>query len=73
MGKVTHYLETKIGTPVRIGYINIAFPKKLVLEDIYFEDQSRDTLLAGEKLSVDISMWRLLKNTVAIQEIDLTG
>jgi len=73
VGKVTHYLETKIGTPVRIGYINIAFPKKLVLEDIYFEDQSRDTLLAGEKLSVDISMWRLLKNTVAIQEIDLTG
>lgn len=73
VGKVTNYLEVKIGTPVKIGYINIAFPKKLVLEDIYFEDQSRDTLLAGERLMVDINMLKLLKNTVQIQEIDLKG
>ncbi|WP_140938561.1 translocation/assembly module TamB domain-containing protein [Sphingobacterium lumbrici] len=73
VGKVTNYLETKIGTPVTIGYINITFPKKLVLENIYFEDQSQDTLLAGEKLSVDINMFKLFKNTVEIQELDLAG
>lgn len=73
VGKVTDYLETKIGTPVDIGYIYIAFPKKLVLENIYFEDQSQDTLLAGERLLVDINMWKLLDNTIKIQEIDLEG
>jgi hypothetical protein len=44
-----------------------------VLENIYFEDQSRDTLLAGERLLVDINMLKLLKNTVKIQELDLEG
>src|SRR5690606_11160422 len=73
VGKVTNYLETKIGTPVDIGYIHITFPKKLVLENVYFEDQSQDTLLSGEKLLVDINLWKLLKNTVEIQELNLTG
>ncbi|MBL1408151.1 translocation/assembly module TamB domain-containing protein [Sphingobacterium faecale] len=72
-GKVAHYLEAKIGTPVDIGYVNITFPKKLVLENIYFEDQSQDTLLSGEKLMVDINMLKILKNTIEIQEIDLEG
>lgn len=73
VGKVTNYVEGKIGTPVNIGYINITFPKKLVLEDVYFEDQSQDTLLAGEKLLVDINMWKLLSNTVEIKELELKG
>ncbi len=73
VGKVTNYLENKIGTPVDIGYINITFPKKLVLENVYFEDQSQDTLIAGEKLLVDINMFKLLKNTVEIQQLELKG
>lgn len=73
VGKVTHYLETKIGTPVSIGHINITFPKKLVLEDVFFADQSKDTLLAGEELLVDINMFKLLKNTVEIKEFELKG
>lgn len=71
--KVTDFLETKIGTPVDIGYVSLDFPKKLVLENIYFEDQSGDTLVAGEKLKVDISMLKLLRNTVEISELNLEG
>lgn len=73
VGKVTNYLEEKIGTPVDIGYVNITFPKKLVLERVYFEDQHKDTLIAGEKLMVDIDMFKLFSNTVKVQEIDLEG
>ncbi len=72
-GKVTHYVEGKIGTPVRIGYINIDFPKKLVLENIYLEDQSKDTLVAGKSIAVDINMLKLLKNTVEIQSLEVEG
>lgn len=71
--QVTTYLENKINTPVRIGYVSLDLPKMLVLEGIYFEDQSGDTLVAGEKLRVDISMLKLLRNTVEIQRIDLQG
>ena len=73
VGKVTNYLENKIGTPVDIGHIDITFPKKLVLKNVYFEDQSKDTLVAGQELSVDINMFKLLKNTVQIQELELKG
>ena len=73
VGKVISYLEGKIKTPVRIDYVSIDFPKMLVLEGIYFEDQSRDTLLAGEKLRVDVSMLKLLSNTVEVSRIDLQG
>ena len=71
--KVTSYLESKIKTPVRIAQVSLDLPKMLVLEGVYFEDQSKDTLLAGEKLRVDISMLKLLKNTVEISQIDLQG
>ena len=71
--QVTSYVEGKINTPVRIARVSLDLPKMLVLEGVYFEDQSRDTLLAGEKLRVDISMLKLLNNTVEISQIDLQG
>ncbi|HEX8607676.1 MAG TPA: translocation/assembly module TamB, partial [Pedobacter sp.] len=44
-----------------------------VLEDVYFEDQKKDTLIAGDKLKVDITLMKLLKNKVEINEINLEG
>jgi len=71
--KAVTFLEKKIHTKVEIGHISLALPKMLVLEDIYFEDQKKDTLLAGDKLKVDISMLKLLKSQVEINEINLQG
>ncbi|WP_345953179.1 translocation/assembly module TamB domain-containing protein [Mucilaginibacter sp. PAMB04168] len=71
--KAVSFLEGKIHTKVEIGHITIGFPKMLVLEDVYFEDQKRDTLIAGDKLKVDISMMKLLKSQVEINEINLQG
>lgn len=71
--KVVTYLEGKIGTKVEVNKISFDLPKLLVLEDIYFEDQKRDTLLAGDTLRVDISLLKLLNHKVQINEIDLRG
>lgn len=71
--KAVNFLEGKIHTKVEIGHITIGFPKMLVLEDVYFEDQKRDTLIAGDKLKVDISMMKLLKSQVEVNEINLQG
>lgn len=71
--KATVYLEEKIGTKVVIGRIEIGLPKKVILEDFYLEDQSRDTLVAGEKVKVDISLMKLMSNTVEISSVSLEG
>lgn len=71
--QITSYLEKKIETPVHIGFVSLDLPKLLVLEDVYFEDQSADTLLSGEQLKVDINLFRLLNNVVEINRVDLVG
>lgn len=71
--KAVTFLQNKIHTKVEIGHISLDLPKMLVLEDVFFEDQKRDTLLAGDKLKVDISLLKLLDNQVEINEINLQG
>jgi hypothetical protein len=51
----------------------LGLPKLIVLEDVYFEDQKRDTLIAGKNLKVDISLLALFNHKVEINEIDLQG
>jgi len=71
--KAITYLEGKIGTDVNIDKIEIGLPKKVILEGVYFESQRGDTLLAGEKLAVDISLMKLLSSEVEINSISLEG
>jgi hypothetical protein len=71
--KAVTFIQGKIHTKVKIGHISLGLPKLLVLEDVYFEDQKKDTLIAGEKLKVDISLFKLLSHKVEINEINLEG
>ena len=65
------YLKKKTKTEVRLESIKIALPKDVVLNKFYIEDRKGDTLLYAEKLQVDISLFKLLKNTVEINNIEL--
>lgn len=71
--KAVAYLEKKIGTRVEVAHLSIGFPKKVVLEGIYFEDRKKDTLLSGERIAVDISMLKLLQSAVVVQSVELEG
>jgi lipopolysaccharide export system protein LptA len=71
--KAVTFLENKIKTKVEIGKITIGLPKKIILEDVYFEDQQQDTLLYGKKIKVDISLFKLLDNQLEINLIKLEG
>ncbi|MDB5032014.1 translocation/assembly module TamB domain-containing protein [Mucilaginibacter sp.] len=71
--KAVTFLQNKIHTKVKIGHISLGLPKLLVLDSVYFEDQKKDTLIAGDKLKVDISMLQLLHHKVEINEINLQG
>ena len=71
--KVVVYLEKKLKTKVEIGKLTLSFPKRVVLENVYFEDQKKDTLLFAEKLQVDIALLKLIKSTVEIKYLELNG
>lgn len=69
--KVIAYLEDKLKTKVEIEELRISFPKTIVLKNIYLEDQDKDTLLYGNTVLVDISMFQLLNKTVDVSRIQL--
>ena len=71
--KAVNFLQNKIHTKVRIDHISIGLPKSIVLQGVYFEDQKRDTLIAGDKLEVDVSMLKLLHHKLEINEVNLDG
>ncbi|MCZ4242483.1 translocation/assembly module TamB domain-containing protein [Pedobacter punctiformis] len=70
-GKAINYLKGKTKTEVSLESIKIALPKDVVLNKFYIEDRKGDTLLFAEKLAVDISLFKLLKNTVEVNNIEL--
>src|SRR5579871_1021264 len=70
-GKAVTYLQNKLHTKVEIGKIYIGFPKNIIIENVFLEDQKHDTLFSAGKLSVDISMLKLLHSEVEISDVSL--
>src|SRR4051812_26515299 len=69
--KIVAFLENKLKTRVEIRGLDIEFPKMLVLQGVYIEDRTKDTLIAGNQLKVDIDMFKLLSKEIQINEINL--
>ncbi|MBP6180585.1 translocation/assembly module TamB domain-containing protein [Flavobacterium sp.] len=69
--KAVTYLEGKIKTKVSIDSLKIRFPEKIILKGVYFQDQKKDTLLAGKRLAVDISLLQLINNKIEINSLEL--
>ena len=69
--KAINYLKNKTHTEVSLESIKIALPKDVVLNKFFIADLKGDTLLYAGKLSVDISLFKLLQNTVEINNVDL--
>jgi translocation and assembly module TamB len=69
--QVNSYLAGKIKAPFRIGRVRYKLPDWIILEDVYFNTPTGDTLLAGRRMRVDLDMWGLLNNRVAINQVEL--
>ncbi|MBF4494385.1 translocation/assembly module TamB [Flavobacterium sp. MR2016-29] len=69
--KAITYLHDKIKTKVSLNHISIKFPKDVVLEGFYFEDQNKDTLLAGKRLVVDVDLFKLVSSELEINSVSL--
>lgn len=70
-GFATDYLSKKLGTVVKIDQLNVEFFKTLVLEGVYIEDLSHDTLLYANKIQVNFNILQFKKKTINIHQISL--
>ncbi|GAB3642858.1 translocation/assembly module TamB domain-containing protein [Spirosoma arcticum] len=69
--QVNSYLAGKLQSPFRIGRVRYAIPDYIELDDVFFKTPKGDTLLNGGRLRVDLDMWGLLNNRVALNQIEL--
>jgi len=67
--QVTSYLQKKLKTKVEIGAVDYSLPKWLKIENVYIEDQQKDTLIFGEELSVDLNMLKLIRGNTDIKKV----
>lgn len=67
------FLESKIGTPVQLAHFSLSFPKKIVIEGLYIEDQAKDTLLYAGRIGIDTDLWALTDNTIELNKIELSN
>ncbi len=67
--KAISYLQDKIKTKVALERIVINFPKTIVIEGLYVEDQKKDTLIYSERIAVDASMWELFNNQILLNDV----
>lgn len=69
--KAETYLTKKLGTKVQIGGVSIGLPRRVALNNIYVEDKTRDTLVYGGSIKVDIALLKLLSGEVIVKEVRL--
>ncbi|WP_447640729.1 MULTISPECIES: translocation/assembly module TamB domain-containing protein [Chitinophagaceae] len=71
--KAVVYLERKIHTKVSLEKINLRLLDGLQLQQLYIEDQRKDTLLYVNDFKVDISVLQLLRGKAMISNLELNG
>lgn len=69
--QVVSYLDEKLNTRFEIKKIRYRIPDWIALEGVYVEDLTKDTLVSGGNVRIDLNMLGLLKNNVGIDKIEL--
>jgi hypothetical protein len=64
--KAANKLSEKLHTRVSVGHLRIDLLNHVVLEDVYLEDQQKDTLAYIGKAQVRITDWFFLQNKVPV-------
>lgn len=72
-GKVSHVLSEELETKVAIGNIRIGLFNRAVLDDVFIQDLSGDSLLSAARLSSKIHIWDLFHGRVKIDNLQLFG
>ena len=71
VGKGVAWVQSKIGTTVKLEHFSLRFPKKIVLTGLYLEDQQKDTLLYAGEIAVNTDLWGLLHHRIELNDVSL--
>ena len=69
--KVQTFLAEKLKTKFTLGSVNYRLPNYFELNNIYLEDQNKDSLLYSEKLSVSIAPLKMIGGETDIKNVTL--
>jgi hypothetical protein len=67
------HLSEKTGAKISVGKVDIAFFKRVILEDILVEDQQTDTLLFVQSVSAHIDSLKIRKRKLALDQLAFKG
>lgn len=71
--KAISWLEEKIKTRVELERIVINFPKTIVIEGLFLQDQQQDTLIYAGRISVDASMMDLFRRGITLNSVGISN
>lgn len=69
--RATDILSERLHTKVKVANVRIGILNSLLIQGVYVEDQSKDTLLYAGEVSVRITDWFIFKNKPVIQYVGL--
>lgn len=59
--KIISSLSEKTGTTIELDRLFIDFSGDIIMEDLYIEDKSGDTLVFSEMLEADVPLWPIIR------------
>lgn len=71
--QITEKLSKTLDTKVSIKRVNISFFSKVVLKEVYIEDQQQDTLLFIDDLIANIDVLNFKKKSIDLASVSLLG
>lgn len=70
---VANALSEKLGTNVKVGKVQLGFLNRIIIDDIYVEDQDKRPMLEATRTSATISLIPLLSGKIQISTAQLFG
>jgi len=72
-GIVGKSFSKKFGTDVGVGAVKIAFPKKVLLNEVFLAGKQADTLLYIEEISINADLFSLLRQKIKVKNLGIEG
>lgn len=71
--KVGDVLSEKFGTLVTVGQVDLGFMNRLVIDDVFMQDQAGKPMMEASRMSVSIDLLDLLKGKIVITSAQVFG
>ncbi|MCL1822290.1 MAG: translocation/assembly module TamB, partial [Prolixibacteraceae bacterium] len=67
--KITRYLSKQFNTNIYVGGVNVALFSKVILKEVWIEDQNADTLLFAEKVSATLDTLSFSRRYISLSRL----